>query len=532
MEKNIQNDHLDDYVRKSFEEYEEDPASDMWTRIEAEILPPGQISPTAPGGPSWYRYIWQFSTAAMIVLLLSTLVCERMYYENKIKQMSALQQQQPGQTEQTARTPGISDQNNSASATGTLEQTTTLPLTTKAPKVRSEIHAPASPTAHDEVTYSTFSTSTNATGIPDRNISATQAFPAASEDKKTAVSPPVTQAAVAGISTVATAVQAPAVLFQHETAAQGNDVVLQDIGDTKNVQISDFELLDHKTNLIAYPSPALFQPLIFPVNPARTPSRWYAGFHITPVLLVDKAEKRPHTMPGHRLVSNQEKASFSADYWLKAGKSIQGRWGFETGIGYRKIERNTVHSARFRLLNGRPNQGNGNQSRNYDFDYNLDSYGGSAEITLRMEQVDPSIIIPESEPVRIQVRTFEHLELLRIPALLTARFGQGRLTGLMKAGLVANMQVRNELDIIARMSESANFRPGQGANPYALNLNSSGKTFLGYQISAGWEYRPQQHLALVLEPSVAGDFARKNNAGARLPSILTVGLNAGLNYYF
>ena len=183
-------------------------------------------------------------------------------------------------------------------------------------------------------------------------------------------------------------------------------------------------------------------------------------------------------------------------------------------------------------MNGRPGGNAGNHARNYDFDYDLDTYGGSSEVTLRMVQVDSNIIIPEDEPLQFQINTSERVQLLRIPALLTARVGQGRLTGMLKAGLVGNIVLRNEIEIVTRVSENTRFRPGEGSNAYTLRPDKAKKFFPGYQVSAGLEYRPSRHFSWVLEPAVAGEFARKNSAGRQLPSLVTIGVNAGMNYYF
>jgi len=106
MEKNIQDDRLDDYVRKSFEDYEEAPASDMWGRIEEELPPVAPESGTTAGRPPIRRYLWQLTAAASILLLISSLVCGRLYYENKIREISALQgTEQPPDTQKSVQAP-------------------------------------------------------------------------------------------------------------------------------------------------------------------------------------------------------------------------------------------------------------------------------------------------------------------------------------------------------------------------------------------------------------------------------------------
>ena len=89
MEENIHDDKLDDYIRKSFEGHEEDPASDMWDRVEGGLLPAVE---TSGFRTAFRRYQWQAVAAVVILLLCSTLVCEHLYYEQKLRALSS----QPG----------------------------------------------------------------------------------------------------------------------------------------------------------------------------------------------------------------------------------------------------------------------------------------------------------------------------------------------------------------------------------------------------------------------------------------------------
>jgi len=531
MEKNIQDDHLDDYVRKSFEDYEETPASDMWGRIEEELPPVVPDSGAGPGRPPVRRYLWQMTAAAAILLLISSLVCGRLYYENKIREISAIQgTEQSGDAQKSAQapSPAASDvmpteqKNTSTGHTDLSSNNAALPkrpgspnLTTNAARppetgsvkpsvtnVTSAITLPVSSSPRP----SSISEKAVANALPTDHIPATNAVTPTPEK-------PEKQAPLAENNALASAA--------NSTADRMDSLA----------QINDFQLLENKNIPFVHYAFTGFQTPVIPVRPLHTPSGWYLGLQFTPTLLVEKPGPEHTSVMRPRVVSTQEKTTFTADYWLKTGKVLDGRWGIETGIGYRAIERNTMHQARFRFINGRPG-GGGSQARSYDFDYDLDTYGGSSEVTLRMVQVDSTNVVPENEPLQFQVKTSERLQLLRIPALLTARLGQGRLTGVVKAGLIGNVVLRNEIEIVTRVSENTRFRPGQGNNAYTLRPDKAQKFFLGYQVSAGLEYRPMKHFSWVLEPSLSGDFARKNSVGKQLPSIVTIGLNAGVNYYF
>lgn len=533
MEKNIQDDRLDDYVRKSFEDYEEAPASDMWGRIEEELPPVVPESGTTAGKPPIRRYLWQMTAAASILLLISSLVCGRLYYENKIREISAIQgtEQSGGGDQKSAQAPypagsvamQLEQKNTSTDHTDLSSNHAALQKPSGSPNLESNTSSlPKIGSAKPSVTHVTSAVAPTVSSSPrPSNIS----------EKAVADAPPTDHLPAANPVT-----STPGKPENQAMNAENNSVASAAIKVTDRIdtlaQINDFQLLANKNIPFVHYALTGLQTPVIPVRPLRAPSGWYLGLHLTPTLLVEKTETDRPTTIRPRVISSQEKTHFTADYWLKAGKHLQGRWGIETGIGYRAIERNTMHRARFRFINGRPGNTSGGQMRSYDFDYDLDTYGGSTEVTLRMEQVDSNTVVPEDEPLQFQVKTSERLQLLRIPALATARFGQGQLTGVFKAGLIGNVVLRNEMDIVTRVSENTRFRPGQGSNAYTLRPDKNHKFFLGYQVSAGLEYRPMKHFSWVLEPTLSGDFARKNSAGKQLPSIVTIGLNAGMNYYF
>ena len=530
MEKNIQDERLDDYVRKSFEDYEEVPASDMWGRIEEELPPVVPESGTGPGRPPIRRYLWQLTAAAAILLLISSLVCGRLYYENKIREISALQgTEQSGDAQQPAQAPyptgsvvkSPAEQENPASSQTDLTSHAALTTVQNTPNLNTNASIPPKNTAAN------ISVADASAAVVSPATSARQPSTVSEKASANAAQPGNIVAANSGTSTLeGPEVQTPvsehrALVTSINSAADRVDSV---------AQINDFQLLENNNIPFVNYTFSGFQPPVLPVKPLRTSSGWYLGAQVTPTLLIEKPGPEHTAVMRPRVVGAQEKTTFTADYWVKAGKHLQGRWGIETGIGYRAIERNTMHRARFRFINGRP--GGGGPARSYDFDYDLDTYGGSTEVTLRMEQVDSNTVVPEDEPLHFQVKTSERLQLLRVPVLVTARLGQGRLTGVLKAGLIGNVVLRNEIEIVTRVSENTRFRPGQGNNAYTLRPDKTHKFFAGYQVSAGLEYRPLKHFSWVLEPSLSGDFARKNSAGKQLPSIVTIGLNAGMNYYF
>lgn len=515
MEKNIHDDRLDDYVRKSFEDYEEWPAADMWERVEG-ALPLVEAPVAAP--KFGMRVFWsRMAVAATILLLLSALVCNHLYYENRLLQMAVQQQHKdvdvatPSAPSPAPSAGNPTDRNGSvsqANAQGMLQETNAGISVEKVQPDAGKQHD-----SHPVVPSTTSTSTTNVQLAPTHQ----PGNPMAASELPLLPPPP----AITPLDHPAAPQQA---LVDLPAAAP-------DSAPNYSLKINNLSPIDLiNTSPLVY-QPSFSTPIIRPLpTPDVLAARWYVGIHSTPVLLVEKTGPERPAGLRPRLVSTQVKTNFSADYWLKVGRKGSGIWGFESGVGYRTVERTTTHTARFRLMNGRLYTGA--QERGYDFDYDLDTYSGSMEVTMRMEQVDPAANLPESEPVRIQVTAREQTSMLRIPLVATATLGKNRLQTVFKAGLLGNVILDRQLDIIARSSENTLLQPGQGAQAYSLRQASTGNVFLGYQVSGGLEYRTGKHFSWVLEPSLAGEFPRKNNAGRQLPSITTVGVNAGVNYWF
>lgn len=551
MEKNIHDDHLNDYVRKSFEDYEEDPSSDMWDRIEVELTPGTQEPPVHL---PVRRYFWQLSAAAVILLLISGLVCGRFYYENRIREIRAFpqvhQQNELPPPYPAQATPHTNKQEQQSGLNTATPNETTSPMNPDTAAAK-ESNATIQNSSRTSSKQATAPSSASGLSKQEDTKASRVAINRAEQQGKTnnaenqsildstptisAADPLQTNAPLPGGKT--DTFKNTTTNLQHavvDTTAVANNIPGKEAKkqEDSTLKFNDLEsIASINTGFVTYSADELNLP-IFPVPEQRAASGWYLGLQVTPVFLVEKTvTTRPIAVRPH-LVSTQEKTSFSSDYWLKIGKKTKGIWGFESGIGYRAMERNTIHSPRFRLLNGRPFQMGGSQSRSYDFDYDLDTYGGSTEITLRMEQVDANEVIPETEALQFRVKISEKIAVVRVPLLATATWNHRNLGLVCKAGLIGNYIARNQLDILARTSENARLRPGQGSAAYLIQQKNNGKVFMGYQLSAGLEYHLGKHFAWVLEPSIAGDFARKSSAGTRLPSIVPVGINTGLNYYF
>lgn len=506
MDNNLHDDKLDDYVRKSFEDYEEDPSSEMWSRVEGDLLPAAEAP--APR-VSFRRFGWQAMAAAVILLLLSTLVCEHLYYEEKLRVMSG------------TPTVAISPQTEAPE----LVQPA-IPTNTGQP----DSHSKSSPIQSIELRNAGSSEAGQHSNFPQK----TRSNPAGRfvpSDRQNPV--PLSKARSTKLPQVpSNKVESNPIALQPETDADFGPGSTNEFKETTQVAptVQDLANLPISATTLNFPKVhyALAQAK-GAIKPLQAASGWYAGVQMTALSTLEKSHT-PRSRPGRPAFDSQQEGSdISALWWLRTGKKLNAHFSLETGLGYQQTTRTATHTPRFRFGDGMQQGPPFGSPRT--FSYDLSTYGGTAEVSLRMEETTPGIPPTDDEPVSLNIKTSEHAAVVRIPVLVGYQFGTGRLHGQLKAGLVGNFLVKHELDIAARVSQHARLQPVSGKDGYTVRLDP-GKFHLGYWLSAGVEFKLNDRLGLVAEPSLASDFPRNDQYSRRLPDRYSWGLNVGANYYF
>ena len=482
MEKH-QQDPLDDYVRQSFDDFEAPPSSNMWSRVSDALDNADKKDRVLL--PWWSQYsIWSRAAVAAGILLTVAVLGQYMSYKEP---------QQPAQVQRN-----------------TLQPTAPAPRLEVVEQQPSNIAPP--PSVLQEMAQ------TIGRDVPNIPKQILPKSSGAEQDNRLIFDVPIR---VPNTSTVERPVD-PVVLQRNPAPA--TDTV---VGHTSELAVTTPQL------------PVTNYPLIgtLPLLPIKTKNitpvfehftqkhepfsrnNWYVSLQVAPVRMNER--QRSNSAIARRWASSSERTAPSTDVWLRVGRSFSPHWGWESGLGYRSISRTAVHAPRFRFREGIARPG----SEGYDFKYGLDTYGGSTDVTLRMEQIDNSVMLPDNEAVTARVRTTERTHLLRVPVLLTFKTGRTRLSGVFKAGLNGNYIVQNSVTIEQRESTSNRFRVGQTVT---LSPSKSKPFFVGYQVSGGLNYQLSNRISLLAEPTFSGDFGRKSVQKTALPAIVAVGLNIGV----
>jgi hypothetical protein len=161
----------------------------------------------------------------------------------------------------------------------------------------------------------------------------------------------------------------------------------------------------------------------------------------------------------------------------------------------------------------------------------LNTHGGSASVTLRADVVGSSIP-GENERVEAVIRSNEDIKLLQIPLTAVARIGEGRISGVIRAGVVGNIMVSNNFQVTAYQLDNPELKP-QNDNAYTVEFHAPKRFFPGYQVALGAEYRISERLSVSAFPVITGDFPRKDFFhGGNLPGQTMLALTTAATCWF
>lgn len=489
MEDNLHGDKLDDYVRKSFKEYEETPSPDMWSRVE------GAIEDPVPKPVFWavlLRMGWQLLAAGIILILSATLVCERVSHEAQIR---ALTQPvySPDRGVPTIEPNAETNASKLSGAQPDLHHDTDQHYTQDAERQSINSVVPAKPslvlTTNSETAWDTGQ---------KINVSESSVL---KEPSKTAV------------------INAPLTDQMADVTLPSSVEINPIIVPIKGFEEPKLRVPDLNAKIIGSSQM---------IHPSKTPTGWYAGIETSLMSRLGRSQTLP-SRPGRPAFSSETTGSAYVNVnWIKVGKQWNNGWHLESGLGYQQWSSAAVHYPRFRFGDG-TQVGNplGNR-RNFTYDLNTES--GTAEVSLRMEQAQPGNP-PDDEPVSLRIETMESSQWLRIPVLVGYQWGAHRWHGFANAGLLANVVFGQRLNIAATVSENARFKPVEGQDGYSVMLNKR-KFVPGYWLGTGVGYNICKSLRFQAEICFSGDLPRNDVHRRRLPERYMAGLNLGLGYYF
>jgi hypothetical protein len=300
--------------------------------------------------------------------------------------------------------------------------------------------------------------------------------------------------------------------------------------DSIKIQNIDIQIIEQKNIALSHKPDIRFlqvNPTVKPVKPAND---WYVGMALGPQFALKEKVQTAQQKNGRYRFSNQaERTTVTRQAGVQIGRTLGPHFALESGLNYQYTERYAVHRPQIEYRESRLIPGGSTESRS--FDYDLNTYGGSAAVSLNME-VRGTQIPAANERVRMSIQTREQIKMLQMPLLAVFRTGKGRLQATLKAGFSASYLLDNQLNIESFGLENPRLRPRTTGRAFTVSYDRPSDFVLGYMAAAGVEYCLNDHLRLQFLPTFQGDFARKDANGGKLPTQNSLGLTAGVSWWF
>lgn len=506
MEKKLpDHDPLEEYIRRTFDDLDEEPSAEMWLRIEAELRPADR----KPVGLALFFRQNRWLMAACLAGLLAGGVfgwqlCSLSKTGNSAGPAAEILIEKPAGPAENS----VEKVASNSSKTAVAEQS-------KSPISAGKSALPAANFQSNSTVGNVNSPSISTPVFENLNDEKAAVF-SERDSKINQNELPATQNGLSENQKLPTEIQADG-----SKTANSSPVL---------TRFSMLELCSTKQPFAVF-STQNTAPIFGKIQPeflAQKPASFFVAAWLMPVRTHERVRGAAQPIRLRPLFVNRPKTeSVSVEFGLSVGKKWGNGFVFETGLSLRSERSRATHEAQFRF-----SQSTAGQAGNRQFDYDLTTYGGSASVSYRVEEVNPASPIGPTEPVLLQISTIERVKMARVPLLFGFQKQVGRWQFGLKTGPVAQFLLKNELEIESASSAHPRLRPLAGRLAWAIVSEKPQRFRAGFQAAGNVGFRVSEKIGLTLEPTFMGDFGRRVASTGRLPERFSTGLKLGAMVWF
>ncbi|MEZ4952743.1 MAG: hypothetical protein R2825_04115 [Saprospiraceae bacterium] len=430
MENNLHNDGLDDFLRKSFEQYDDSPSDGLWDKIEADLTDEPKVVPIR----TTYRW-WATAAAA---LFLALVVGQHIYFQKE-------------------KTELIDRINAQAKKIETLEKELINKETTEIKIAKNNGSENIFNDNKEPINSETNSFSENSKkNKPNNNYS--------KENKSSTVhliseqpnfienknnNTDINKIEKNNLIENNNEVETIAKIGNNDLIENNNEVEII-AGQQKLIAPNSLDLIGLK-NIDSF-TPNLSLPTT-PIIPAVNSGKFSIGIHHSHLSTREKMARviqRPLIGPNRIFNNTSAMTGTTQVTGIGATYKTKNNWLLESGLNYRKTNLSTSHHAQLRFMDRRPDTNN----QQHDFVYALNTSAGIVDIEVRADQTDPTETINEFENITINIKADQAIEYVSIPLLIGKQLGYGRFNTTIKSGFLFNFLTSQSLDISGSISNS------------------------------------------------------------------------------
>lgn len=556
MKKDLPNDGLERFLKKSFEGYEDTPKGDLWDKIAGDLdVPVGGLKETVPIYKTW----WAGAAAA---LFAGVIAAQFLYFQNKIDNLTQAVDNQKVKVEKIDASkeksnlnkwenPNPSNKNsdlkNPSGIVEIIEQNT--------PNTSINSEETQRPISNFEKVSEDVKSSTDASRNSEIVTAPTSKSPSTSNGSKTPRNKikQVRNADKLPNSSLEGGDLSPLkntdrLVIDDEKSEQIEQHLLDEnlkneVAKTTIEQLKTIDFLPFKnTKLPVAPNafvfekmPELFTPTakIKPIRSKRkgTSIGIVGGIFSNTETVKGDIRKSFLPPPSNRnfLVDFQDDSSVGTTRigGLNIKIDLTNNWSLIPGILYRKdiFKSENVFDFKFKKFN-RPNP----SMRTHEVEFLQHTIEGTTLVDIRVETSNGDMI-NDDEKVGITTQVTREKEYISFPVVLNYRLDRGDWHFNLGGGIVFNRLIRNNQKV-----EISDIRHPQIKRDHQYNIKNTiphlRSSNLDGIFNVGIEYDLTDHFSILLNPTIMFDLTEKT----RLPNVdsdlFSLGVDMGVNYNF
>lgn len=518
MEQDKNNDHLDRFMHRAFDDFAANPSDGLWDKISSD-LPEAHSTPPAKVVP----IIRPWHIAASAALILGLFLSQHYYFSSKIDALR-------DEMQQSAATPASND-------SGKVIQQAPGQITEQ-----NLVNKPANANPYQDAQKP--SSVSNGTPIdfystPANNTKKT------SESKLPAAKKPSGVDAIPGLQTAPPAHSGTPEMAVN-TNERLNSTEKTDDQSAKNVQkdlkVAAFAVIPSNdlpgslnSNTTRPQLQFIGEPYITKVSPGL---HTILSAHVMPGFIHSKVKVPQQSgwpPNGERIFSDEKQTGSALMAGLGIEKQVNKHFSVVSGIDYLKytIEQTLPSPLKFKDRDhgpGGPGGPGGPHNDEHDFNYSFGTGNGSYSVDVELRAVDSTQQIDEDEQIDLELKTKHQVSFLSIPLALKYRLTHKHWSAFAMAGARVNYEVQNNETVSDFTCNNARFEFRN--KPELVRKSSEVRKVTSDLIAAaGLEYRVR-NLSFSLAPTFSTPVVKPVKDDRVSVSTYTAGINAGVQYYF
>ena len=515
MEQDKNNDHLDRFMHRAFDDFSANPSDGLWDKISADLpeAPPALPTKVVPIIRPWH-------IAASAALILGLFLSQHYYFSSKIDALR-------NEMQQTAGAPATNDSGKTINPPNpeTVNEQNLVNDTTVDNPVQD---APKPSSVSNGTPIDFYST-------PANNAKKTI------ESKLPAAKKPSGVDAIPGLQTAP-----PFHSANPDMAVRANDPLIT----TENTDNQSAKDIKKSLDLVKLPvlasnklpgslsSSASHPQLQFIGKPYTTKVspdlRTILSAHVMPGFIHTKVKvpQQPGWPPnGERIFSDEKQTGSVLMAGLGIEKQVNKHFSLVSGIDYLKytIEQTLPSPLKFKDRDHGPG-GPWPPNDEHDFNYSFGTGNGSYSVDVELRAIDSTQPIDEDEQIDLELKTTHQVSFLSIPLALKYRLTHKKWSAFLMAGTRVNYEVQNNETISDFTCNNVRF---EFRNKPELVRKAADIRKLTSDViaAAGVEYRVR-NLSFSLAPTFTAPMIKPLKDDRISVSSYTAGINAGVQYYF